>query len=244
MALKPESVLRPVDAAVVREARTLLRTARFGALAFLDPTTGAPGVSRVGVATDCDGAPILFLSALAGHSRALQADPRCALLLGEPGKGDALAHPRLSLQGTVVPVPPDDEAHERISERYLRHLPKSRLYEELPDFSFLRLELSGAFLNGGFGKASMLAPSELLLTEQPFALAIQEATIIRALTLDHTDLLQRCVQAVTRSTGRGWMVSGVDPAGLNLSGPYAARLWFNRLVFDAEAIPAAMAEFA
>ena len=59
--------------------------------------TGAPLASRVGVATDIDGAPLILVSMLSAHTPAILADPRCSLLVGEPGKGDPLAHPRLTL---------------------------------------------------------------------------------------------------------------------------------------------------
>ncbi|MEM9288167.1 MAG: HugZ family protein, partial [Pseudomonadota bacterium] len=49
---------QPVDADAVRSAKTLLRTARHGALAALAPETGAPLVSRVSLATLPDGAPV------------------------------------------------------------------------------------------------------------------------------------------------------------------------------------------
>ena len=92
-----KDVIRETDATAVRLAKTLLRTARFGAIAVIEPGTGAPHASRVGVATDLDGSPLTLISGLSAHTGALLADPRCSLMVGEPGKGDALAHPRLSL---------------------------------------------------------------------------------------------------------------------------------------------------
>ncbi|RVB28703.1 HugZ family protein, partial [Mesorhizobium sp. M7A.F.Ca.CA.004.05.1.1] len=92
-----KDVIRETDAEAIRLAKTLLRSARFGALAVIEPQTGSPLASRVGVATDIDGAPLILVSMLSAHTGALLADPRCSLLLGEPGKGDPLAHPRLTL---------------------------------------------------------------------------------------------------------------------------------------------------
>ncbi|TIT59285.1 MAG: HugZ family protein, partial [Mesorhizobium sp.] len=84
---RKKDVIRETDAAAVRLAKTLIRGARFGALAVIDPETGAPLASRVGVATDSDGAPLILVSMLSAHTGALLADPRCSLLVGEPGKG-------------------------------------------------------------------------------------------------------------------------------------------------------------
>ena len=39
---KPKDVIRETDAEAVRLAKTLTRTARFGALGVLDPDTGVP----------------------------------------------------------------------------------------------------------------------------------------------------------------------------------------------------------
>ena len=93
-----KKIIRETDAEAIRLARTLLRTARYGALAVLDPQSGAPLASRVAVATDLDGTPLILVSSLSEHTGGLDADPRCSLLLGEPGKGDPLAHPRISLR--------------------------------------------------------------------------------------------------------------------------------------------------
>src|SRR5690606_16032337 len=112
-------VIRETDAEAIRLGKTLLREARYGALGVLDPETGAPFVSRAGVATDVDGTPLILISLLAAHTGALLADPRCSLLLGEPGKGDALAHPRISLSCTAVKLERRTAAHARAERRYL-----------------------------------------------------------------------------------------------------------------------------
>ncbi|RVB60512.1 HugZ family protein, partial [Mesorhizobium sp. M7A.F.Ca.CA.002.03.2.1] len=54
-----KDVIRETDAEAIRLAKTLLRSARFGALAVIEPQTGSPLASRVGVATDIDGAPLI-----------------------------------------------------------------------------------------------------------------------------------------------------------------------------------------
>ena len=88
-----KDVLQPVDADVRRAAKTFLRTARHGALATLDPGSGMPMASRVSLASDSAGNPLFLISQLSGHFGALEADARASVLLGEPGKGDPLAHP-------------------------------------------------------------------------------------------------------------------------------------------------------
>ncbi|MGO8205315.1 pyridoxamine 5'-phosphate oxidase family protein, partial [Rhizobium ruizarguesonis] len=72
--------------------------------AFLGRENGFPFVSRVLVATDIDGIPVILVSQLSAHTRALARDPRASLLTGEPGKGDPLAYPRLTTQCLAEPV--------------------------------------------------------------------------------------------------------------------------------------------
>ena len=88
------------------EAKRLLRTIRAGALASL-AESGHPFGSLVNAATDYDGSPLLLLSRLAAHTQNLERDPRCSLLLSQSGKGDPLAHPRVTVigrAGSSIPV--------------------------------------------------------------------------------------------------------------------------------------------
>lgn len=154
--------IRPTDDQARALARDLLRAARFAALAVSDPDTGAPYVSRVALGLAPDGAPITLISGLALHTRALRADPACALLVGEPGpKGDPLSHPRLTVQASAQPVPRDSAAHTEMAAHYLRDHPKAKLYLSLGDFGFVRFTPTRLFLNGGFGRAFHLTPADL-----------------------------------------------------------------------------------
>ena len=152
-----KDVFREIDDNAIRLARTLMRTARHAVIATLDPQSGAPIATRVGISTDHDGAPIILVSALAAHTPALLADPRCSLLVGEPGKGDPLAHPRMTISAKAREIARDTPEHARIEWRYLSHLPKAKLYVGLGDFRFFRLEPESAKLNGGFGQAYQLS---------------------------------------------------------------------------------------
>ncbi len=155
--------IRPTDDGARALARDLLHAARFGALAVADPDTGAPSVTRVAIGTDLRGAPVTLISQLATHTAALHSDARCALLLGEPGaKGDPLTHPRMTLNCTAEMVPKDTEAHSNLRAHYLRTHPKSKLYIDFPDFCFVRFVVTGGLLNGGFGKAFRLSPTDLV----------------------------------------------------------------------------------
>lgn len=151
----PEGAGRPFDAAAT--ARAILADVRSGALATNDPQSGFPLATLVNVATDADGAPLLCLSGLALHARNLAADPRASLLLAAPGKGDPLAHPRLTLVGTFAP---SEDPGAR--DRFLAAHAKAQLYIDLPDFRFWRMIVAAVHLNGGFARAATLAPGDLV----------------------------------------------------------------------------------
>ncbi|MEO0938324.1 MAG: pyridoxamine 5'-phosphate oxidase family protein [Pseudomonadota bacterium] len=134
------------------QARGLLDAATFAALAVTQD--GCPSVTRIGLATTADGAPLSLVSQLSPHTVAMEAHPACALLVGEPGpKGDPLTHPRLTLHCTARLVERDTPEHGPLRERYLSLRPKAALYADFGDFRFVVFEVQNALLNGGFGKA-------------------------------------------------------------------------------------------
>jgi heme iron utilization protein len=210
-----KQVLRPTDAAAIAQARMLVRSAPFGALSVLEPETGHPSVSRVLLATDYDGVPVILVSKLAAHTRALEADPRCALMVGEPGKGDPLASPRLMIHCLAQPIDRGHGNYPFLRERFARHHPKSKLYIDFADFYFVKLFFLKALLNGGFGKAFSIEGSELLI-QSPVAdhLARQESLLL--------DIVQKSnIPEVifTKKTNNGskspWIPCGIDTAGID-----------------------------
>lgn len=214
----------PDPAELLPEARHLLRVTRSGALATLT-AAGAPFVSLVNAATDCDGAPILLMSRLAAHTLHLEADPRASLLLAATGKGDPLAHPRLTLSGRV-----SRDGEPRLRARFLARHPKSALYADFPDFSFWRMEVEAVHLNGGFARAAAIAPAELLLPgPQALALAQGEAGALAHMNADHADAIGLYATRLAGQAPGPWRMSGLDCEGLDLiCGERSARLLFSR----------------
>lgn len=154
----PFSLPKGYDA--LAEARRLLRTIRAASLATLSPG-GEPLATLTTIAADADGAPILLVSQLSAHTRNLDADGRCSILLAETGKGDPLAHPRLTAQGIAARAD-EPELRARLRARFLAQNPKAALYADFGDFSFWRVEVSRVFLNGGFGKAAEFLGADIL----------------------------------------------------------------------------------
>lgn len=236
MAEKTRDVLRPTDDEAIRLARTILRTARHGAIAVLQPGTGAPLASRVAVATDHDGAPLILISGLAAHTGAIEADPRCSLLLGEPGKGDAMAHARITIACVAEKIARDDPRHARVEWRFLSHSPKSKLYAGLGDFAFYRLEPQGASLNGGFGKAFALTSENLLTAgERLDAIAAAERSAVEHMNDDHADAVANYARYLAKARGdEGWVMTGIDADGFDLAaGDRVLRIFFDTPLADA-----------
>ena len=223
-----KSVLQPTSDEARRQAKTLLRTARYGALATLDPQTGAPQVTRVGVSTDFDGAPVLLISGLAAHFPALKADGRCSLLLGEPGKGDPLAHSRISIAAEANILERDTPDSQRIAARYLAHQPKAKLYAELGDFRFVRLEPRSASLNGGFGKAFAFA-AEDLLSNADAALAAAESNALEHMNEDHFEAVDLYARHYAKAPSGKWVLTGIDAEGIDIAnGDDVRRIFFEK----------------
>ncbi|PZM13853.1 HugZ family protein [Rhizobium tubonense] len=216
MSDKP-SVLRETDEEARKLARMLLRSAGYAALAVIDPDNGFPAASRVLLGTDIDGVPVILVSALSAHTKALSEDPRASLLVGEPGKGDPLAHARLAIRCRAERVDRATTLHDRIRTRFLGEHPKAKLYIDFPDFGFYRLLPLSASLNGGFGKAYLL-PGEDLEIRSVFSetIARDAEAIVRELVLRRPGAVAKFTDKLKTRASRSWRISTVDAAGFTV----------------------------
>src|SRR5712692_5391127 len=114
----PETARPPEDFNPIAVAKQLLRVTRAGALATIDRNTGHPFASLVNVATDADGSPVILVSRLSTHTANIEIDGRSSLLLAQTGKGDPLAHPRLTVLGRMVQVARDTDDEARVRRRF------------------------------------------------------------------------------------------------------------------------------
>jgi len=224
-----KDVLRPTDDEAIRLGKTLLRTARHAALAVLEPESGWPLASRVSVATDCAGRPLILVSTLSARTGGLMADARCALLLGEAGRGDPLAHPRMTLKCRAERIDRDGKDHARIAQRFLAHHPKAALYADFPDFSHFRLEPVEASLNGGFGRAYRLTCDDLL-SDETVALDLERTGpgAVAHMNADHRDAIALYAKHFAGiAEPADWKMTGIDPDGFDLmEGDRTARVFF------------------
>ncbi|MDH7796746.1 MULTISPECIES: DUF2470 domain-containing protein [unclassified Beijerinckia] len=225
-------------------SKGLLRSIRAGALATL-AKDGFPFSTLVNVATDYDGTPILLLSGLAIHTRNLATDARASLLLAETGKGDPLAHPRLTITGTVRKSASEAE-RDRLKQRFLGRHPKSQLYADFADFGFYRLEMANIHLNGGFARAADFESTALRTSlDGADSMIAAEASAIAHMNSDHTEAVRLYATKLRRAADGPWRISGIDPEGVDLAwGESTERVTFQSPVLTAEALHRTLVQLA
>lgn len=215
---------------LARAARDLVRGLDRAALATLLPAgcsaEGAawPYASLVLVAVDHDLSPILLLSDLAEHSKAIAGDGRVSLLLdGTQGLDQPLTGPRVTLVGRA-----DRTTEQRLRHRFLAHHPDAEMYAGFKDFAFYRVAVERAHLVAGFGKIRWLSAVELLGDAVADGLAAAEPGIVAHMNEDHADAVQLYAAKLLGFAGEGWRMTGIDAEGVDLRcGGQIGRLAFD-----------------
>ena len=232
------------DAAAV--AKLLLRTSRAGALATIDRNTGHPFASLVNVAADVDGAPLILISRLSTHTANLEKDSRASLLLSSSGRGDPLAHPRLTVLGDFAPIARRDPSEPRLRRRFLARHPKSEIYAGFADFSFWRLAVVSAHLNAGFARAADLKASNVITDAAGAESLIEaEAGAIAHMNQDHSEALRLYASKLLGAEDGPWRLTGLDPEGLDLAlNDATLRLPFPQRVATADDLRRALVNLA
>jgi putative heme iron utilization protein len=213
-----------------RTVRALLRGLDRAALASALPAGpggegGAawPYASLVLVAVDHDLSPVLLLSDLAEHTKAIAADSRVSLLFdGTGGLDQPLTGARVTLLGRAIRT--TDERHR---QRFLSRHPDAAMYAGFKDFHFYRVALERAHLVAGFGKIRWLEAAELSPVQSP-GLAESEAGIVSHMNEDHADALQLYAEKLLGLAAGDWRMTGIDAEGIDLRrGGQVARLPFD-----------------
>jgi putative heme iron utilization protein len=142
--------------------RQLLYGERHGVLATLSARRqGWPFASVAPYALTADGEPLLLFSDLAEHTRNIRGDPRASLLVQDSSAlEDPQAGSRVTLLGTVEPVPADAVTHAR--DCYLSRHPGSADHLAMADFHLYRLHVSEARFIAGFGDMGWITSPDRL----------------------------------------------------------------------------------
>lgn len=237
--------IRPTDDDARALTKGLIRTARAGSLATLQPD-GHPFASLTSLATDVDGTPLILVSGLSLHTQNLRQDGRASLLVASSGKGDPLAHPRATLIVQAEPVVREGAEGARIRRRFLARQPKAALYVDFPDFGFVRLAIRRVSLNGGFGKAYELTPEDVLSPVADAGGLIEaEESALTHMNEDHADTVRLLAHKLAGEAQGAWRMTGIDPEGFDLMlGERTARVPFPARVANAEALHKTLAKLA
>jgi putative heme iron utilization protein len=230
----PENATPPPDFDPKALAKSLLRSIRAGTLATLDRNTGHPFASLVNVATDADGSPTILVSRLSTHTANIEIDGRASILLAQTGKGDPLAHPRLTVLGRMVQVVRDGPDEARVRRRFLARHPKSELYAGFGDFSFWRMTIASAHLNGGFARAADLTAEDVRTdTAGAEDLIAAEADAVAHMNTDHAEACRVYATKLLGEPDGAWRMTGLDPDGADLAlNDRTARLAFPQRVTE------------
>jgi putative heme iron utilization protein len=139
------------------ELRGLLQSHRIASLGTLN-SDGAPFVSMVPFAIASNGQIAIHISALAAHTRNLQASPQVSLLVMQAEVAGEPVHAlhRVTLQGTASSLQRDTEEWMRARSAYLARFPEAEPMTQLGDFCFVAIEISAAIQVAGFGAARTL----------------------------------------------------------------------------------------
>ena len=234
------------DFDVAAAAKALLRTTRAGALATIDRNTGHPFASLVNVATDVDGSPLILVSRLSTHTANLEKDGRASLLLSSAGRGDPLAHPRLTVLGAFTAIARDQHEEPRLRRRFLARHPKSELYAGFADFAFWRLKMVSAHLNAGFARAADLKAAAVITDVSGAENLIEaEADALAHMNNDHAEAVRLYATKLLGGEDGAWRLSGLDPEGLDFAlGDATLRLPFPARVTTADELRKVVVDLA
>lgn len=208
-----------------RLVRDLVRGLDRAALATALPGEGGtwPYASLVLASVDHDLSPILLLSDLAEHAKAIAGDDRVSLLFdGTHGLDQPLTGPRVTLVGRAVR---SDDA--RLAYRFLARHPDAEIYAGFKDFHFYRVAVERAHLVAGFGKIRWLSAAELNVLPAG-GLVDAEEGIVNHMNDDHADAVQLYAGKLLGLSGSEWRMTGIDAEGIDLRhGGQVARLAFD-----------------
>ena len=212
---------------IAREARRMLRAHRYGALGTLSKKfDGYPFGSITPYLTDHDGSLLIFISALAEHTKNIQHDTRVSLITHDQRDPHIQTQGRVTVIGNAQP----DPNRELISLRYLRYFPEARICFEMNDFSFYRIRPIAIRYIGGFGKIHWVDMGKYA-TAHAAQFAQQEETLLAEINSKQQSMLRQLMLQ-----HHGFDAGSVRAVGLDCDGMdvlYDEQVW--RMDFAEEA---------
>ena len=168
---------------------------------------------------DGDGAPVLLLDARrAEHSKNLQADPRCSLLLQARDLDDrAAAVARVTIAGTATPVPKSAPDRVVLETQFGVAHPYADALLEDGRFDLWRVAPSEIFYVGGFGVGTTWVEKDDYTEAKPDAVAHEAVGLCKTLNGDkHSQDRSTIASTLLGLDDSEVRVDGVDRLGLDV----------------------------
>lgn len=175
---------------------------------------GFPFGSVVPYCLDAHGWPLILISRIAQHTRNLQAEGKCSLLVGERAAEDVQAAGRLTVLAEARPLA-DPQAIDAAALRYYRYFPEAQDYHRVHDFDFWVLQPVRWRYIGGFGSIHWLDDVALA---NPFAAGdgAQEDGMVAHMNDDHAAAIAHYVVQAGLPVEPAARLAGIDSEGCHL----------------------------
>ena len=222
VAAEPEVAQSALDLTPAERARTCasLGVKHGAALSTqTDKLGGAALCTFAEYVLDGDGAPVLLLDARrAEHSKNLQADPRCSLLLQARDLDDrAAAVARVTIAGTATPVPKSAPDRVVLETQFGVAHPYADALLEDGRFDLWRVNPTEIFYVGGFGVGTTWVDKDDYTEAKPDAVAHEAVGLCKTLNGDkHAQDRSTIASTLLGLDDSEVRVDGVDRLGLDV----------------------------
>jgi len=223
-------------------ARALVRRMDAGVLSTHSvELEGYPFGSLTPFVASHEGRPVIFISALAQHTRNLLADSRLCLTVYDPTEKDKQGSSRVSIIGDGAVIPEGER--EMLAERYFSFFPAGRKNETNPDFTFYWIEPHRVRYVAGFGRIHWL-PKEGWLVPPP-EWKPQEGEIIEHINENHSHALVDMCRYFQQQHPKYAQMIAADPEGFHVRADEGIYYFvFERFCFTADEFRAEIARMA
>jgi putative heme iron utilization protein len=179
---------------------------------------------------------VILISNLSSHTANLKADGRASVLLARTGKGDPLAHPRLTVLGAFSRIA-DEAEMTRLKARFLARNPEGADLYRLPGLQRLADEPLRPAISTAASRGQPTSPGRTCSSTSSDAhgLIAAEPGAIAHMNADHADAVSVYATVLAGEEPGPWKMSGADPEGFDLiAGDRTARVLFPRRVTTGE----------
>ncbi|MGK0367064.1 MAG: putative heme iron utilization protein [Thermoproteota archaeon] len=137
--------------------------------------------------------PIILVSAIAQHTKNMDADAKVSLTITEGStEAEKQSLGRYTFLGDAKKIESGSDDYKNVSERYLRYYPVAKQYFEAHNFDFYRINfVKGRYIRG-FGKIFWIENTEW--TGQSVFSKEDELYIINHMNNDHGDTLRKYME--------------------------------------------------